>query len=163
MPKASFRTRFERYIFAGIVLLFLGALLAKLTNWGQDTRIFHDPIADKLRAIDKAWNRWAALRISHYRLEIDIAGSNDCRSDIEVQDEKIVRFNNPQCRFGTTVSTLFEGLKQDTQDIRWINGGCDFLAAYPTFNAAWDYPEKIEYRQEYATEDNVGWLRLVGK
>jgi hypothetical protein len=124
-----------------------------------------DPIGDKLRVLNSARTVWASQNITHYRMVVEYEEQFTnwgCHEIVEVLNEQIIHVDENPCHFPLfTVSTLFTQIEQDTTEIDWVNGYCDYMAVYPSFNTTKGYPEKIEYRQEPASSSNVGGITYL--
>lgn len=151
--------RRRRYRLFCVAVCCLGVFIVYLYA-GID--LFADPIGDKLRTLNMAKRQWTAQRLTHYRVVVEIASYMRCMQDVEVYAEKVVRTFQNTCQLPVvTVSTLFEQISRDTPKIDWVNEHCDFLNVYPSFDPVLGYPTQIEYRQEYATPQNVGGLTYI--
>lgn len=149
----------RKWILAGCLISPLLCILFGIFLY-SDIDIRADPIREQLSTLDAAKSLWAAQHVSHYRMLVEVS---TCQHDVEVLNEKVVQTYENTCQQpDVTVSTLFDRIAHEIQQIRWINGvGCDLLAAHPSFDPIWGYPSKIEYRQEWASPANIGGLAYI--
>jgi len=119
-----------------------------------------DPITPQLENLNRARELWASQNIRHYRMLVE---ENSCRHLVEVVDDKVIKTYENTCQQDAiTVSALFEQIRRDIQPIKWLGSpGCYFIAVHPTFDARWGYPVRIDYQQEWASQDKIGgWAYL---
>jgi hypothetical protein len=109
------RAHFLCALFAIAAILLLGG--GALTLWQLP--------ALELRA---ARGRWAALKLAHYRLDLQYGALGYCRQSIEVKDERVVAVLENTCSEpAPTVNGLFDQIERtiNTSQGRCGPNGCD--------------------------------------
>ena len=121
-----------------------------------------DPIKAQYREFLAVQARWQFNPVDHYRLRVNWDNLGDgCERDAEFQHERIVRIFEDTCTAqgnAISVTDLFAALdRQIPREIEWINGfGCDLWVSHSEYDPNWNFPRRIEVKQEWMTTNNIG-------
>jgi hypothetical protein len=101
----------------------------------------------------QARHRWETRTPSHYRLVASYSSNSpECRQEVEVQDERVVRVLSNECAptwtFAITdIFDLFEPLVGTDPTQRSRSGPCSFFVVDAVYDDRLGYPLRIESRE----------------